>query len=80
MPYETVKQAASKRSLIEFAGILRRNGCGHKENVYLCRVCGEELADQIMALGEMMIKQRDLAAVLEKLRVDVPLFMFRNDD
>lgn len=79
MPYETVKQAGSKRSLIEFAGVLRRNGCGHKEGVYLCRPCGEELADQIMTLGDQMIRLRKVQEELDSLNKMIPTYMFTND-
>lgn len=79
MPYETPKQPGSKRSIIEFGAILRRNGCGHKPDQLLCRVCGEELADQIGSLGNMMIRARKIQEELESLKSLIPRYMFTQD-
>lgn len=79
MPYETPKEPGSKRSLIEFGAILRRNGCGHKPDQLLCRVCGEELSDQIETLGDMMIKARRIQEEMDALRNMIPRYMFNKD-
>lgn len=79
MPYETPKEPGSRRSLIEFGAILRRNGCGHKPDQLLCRVCGEELSDQIESLGNMMIKARKIQEELDALRNMIPRYMFNKD-
>lgn len=79
MPYETPKEPGSRRSLIEFGAILRRNGCGHKPYQLLCRVCGEELSDQIESLGNMMIKARKIQEELDALRNMIPRYMFNKD-
>lgn len=76
---DTQRVRGGKKSLVEFATTLRGMGCGHKKDVYFCRVCGEDLAEQILFLGENMIKLKVAREELDRLNAMVPKFLFTGE-